>query len=79
MSNTKSPIVTTYLGDPLDGIAEMCIPVNSPKLYVLSWDGWCFYPIRRHAHKLLWKHIYHINPSMHNKKLTWFCLNRGCD
>lgn len=28
-----------------------------------------YYLIRRHAHKLNWKHMYQINSSMHNIKL----------
>lgn len=27
-----------------------------------------YYLIRRHAHKLNWKHVYQINSSMHNMK-----------
>jgi len=29
------------------------------------------------ADKLLWKHVYKINPS--TKELAWLCQNRGCD
>jgi len=49
------------------------------KIYALNRGGWFVYLISRHAQKLLWKHIYWINPLTRTKKRMWLCLNRACD
>ncbi len=35
-----------------------------------------FYPVRKNAHKLRWKHIYRINSSMRIEKVMWLCAMR---
>ncbi len=42
--------------------------INSENAYKNTfahiWVGYIFYPIRKYAHKLQWKHIHQINSSM---------------
>ncbi len=64
-----------YIKKTLDGNAKMYINsknVHTKLLRTIEKDN-CFYLIRKNAHKLWWKHIYRINPTMRFEKVMWLC------